>query len=91
MQDNITEHPNTINILARFNIYQEVFLAALYKSLPFVQVSFYYRLDFVWLENLLNIDFDKILCLIIYSIRLVGIVVYYIIYFLLSIRTRYLF
>ena len=34
MHDNGTEHLRTINILERFNIYQEVILAALYRILP---------------------------------------------------------
>ncbi|XP_078373794.1 protein C-mannosyl-transferase DPY19L3-like isoform X1 [Oculina patagonica] len=34
MHDNKTEHLRTINILERFNIYQEVILAALYRILP---------------------------------------------------------
>uniref|UniRef100_A0A915J3X9 C-mannosyltransferase DPY19L3 n=1 Tax=Romanomermis culicivorax TaxID=13658 RepID=A0A915J3X9_ROMCU len=32
--DNVTENARTINILKRFNIYQEVFLAWLYRILP---------------------------------------------------------
>ena len=43
MNDNLTEHGNTINILARFNVYQEVFLAILYKSFAFFQVLFIYN------------------------------------------------
>ena len=39
MKDNITEHPTTTNIFERMNIYQEVVLAAIYKSFPFIQVS----------------------------------------------------
>lgn len=38
MQDNKTEHLRTINILERFNIYQEVILGALYRILP-IKVS----------------------------------------------------
>ena len=38
MKDNITEHPTTINIFERMNIYQEVVLAAIYKSFPVIQV-----------------------------------------------------
>ena len=38
ISDNHTEHGRTINILARMNIYQEVVLAALYKTLPAMQV-----------------------------------------------------
>lgn len=36
--DNITEHPDNINVLARMNIYQEVFLAVIYRTLPGLQV-----------------------------------------------------
>ena len=32
--DNRTEHLRTINILERFNIYQEVILGILYRGLP---------------------------------------------------------
>jgi len=41
MNDNRTEHLRTINILERFNIYQEVILAALYRILP-IQVEYVY-------------------------------------------------
>ncbi len=41
MKDNHTEHPTTINVLERMNVYQEVFLASLYRTIPFVQVSFH--------------------------------------------------
>lgn len=34
MHDNKTEHLRTINILERFNVYQEVILGVLYKTLP---------------------------------------------------------
>ncbi|KAK7108661.1 protein C-mannosyl-transferase DPY19L3-like [Littorina saxatilis] len=34
MNDQLTEYPDTINILERMNVYQEVILAALYKILP---------------------------------------------------------
>lgn len=37
--DNVTEHLRTINILERFNIYQEVILGALYKVSP-IKVGF---------------------------------------------------
>jgi len=39
-QDKITEHPSTINVLARMNIYQEVLLAAVYRLLPALHVKF---------------------------------------------------
>jgi hypothetical protein len=48
MHDNITEHPSTINVLARMNIYQEVTLAAIYRSLSFLQVLI---LDFHCVSN----------------------------------------
>ena len=32
--DNVTEHPDTINILERMNIYQEVILSIMYRILP---------------------------------------------------------
>ena len=38
-RDNITEHPSTINILSRMNVYQEVFLAAVYRLLPALHVN----------------------------------------------------
>ena len=38
MYDNKTEHLRTINVLHRFNIYQEVILASIYKILN-LQVS----------------------------------------------------
>ena len=34
MYDKLTEYPDTINVLERMNIYQEVILAALYRILP---------------------------------------------------------
>jgi len=46
MHDNRTEHLRTINILERFNIYQEVILAALYRILP-IQV----HLKFLFFQN----------------------------------------
>ena len=36
--DNMTEHPSTINVLERMNIYQEVILSILYRILP-IKVS----------------------------------------------------
>ena len=41
-QDNDTENWRTINILERFNVYQEVILAVLFKTLPYVQVRYAY-------------------------------------------------
>lgn len=38
--DNNTENWRTINVLQRFNIYQEVFLALAYRALPFIQNHF---------------------------------------------------
>ncbi|XP_048578041.1 probable C-mannosyltransferase DPY19L3 [Nematostella vectensis] len=40
--DNTTEHLRTINILERFNIYQEVILAVLYRTIPGIQESVEY-------------------------------------------------
>lgn len=37
IHDNITEHPDCINVLARMNIYQEVTLAILYRIIPGLQ------------------------------------------------------
>lgn len=51
--DNITEHLRTINILARFNIYQEVVLGILYRVLP-IQNLFepvYFYIDTVFALN----------------------------------------
>jgi len=39
-RDNLTEHPSTINVLSRMNIYQEVVLAAVYRLLPALHVNF---------------------------------------------------
>ena len=39
-RDNLTEHPLTVNVLSRMNIYQEVFLAAVYRLLPALHVQF---------------------------------------------------
>jgi len=33
-RDNRTEHLRTINVLERFNIYQEVILGTIYRSFP---------------------------------------------------------
>lgn len=37
--DNVTEHPDTINVLERMNVYQEVVLSVLYRILP-IKVCF---------------------------------------------------
>lgn len=34
VRDNHTEHPSTINVLQRFNVYQEVALATLWRAVP---------------------------------------------------------
>jgi len=39
-RDNITEHPSTINVFSRMNIYQELFLAAIYRLIPSLHVTF---------------------------------------------------
>jgi len=44
IRDNITEHPSTINVLSRMNIYQEVLLAAVYRLLPALHVNITLRL-----------------------------------------------
>jgi len=48
MQDNKTEHLRTINILERFNIYQEVILGALYRILPIEMEYVYFYIDTVF-------------------------------------------
>ncbi|XP_069125693.1 protein C-mannosyl-transferase DPY19L3-like [Argopecten irradians] len=43
--DNMTEHPSTINVLERMNIYQEVVLSILYRVLPiknYIQPIYFY-------------------------------------------------
>ncbi|VDI68269.1 Hypothetical predicted protein [Mytilus galloprovincialis] len=48
--DNVTEHPDTINILERMNIYQEVILSIMYRILPiksWVEPVYFY-LNTVW-------------------------------------------
>ncbi|XP_053396813.1 probable C-mannosyltransferase DPY19L3 isoform X1 [Mercenaria mercenaria] len=43
--DNLTEHPSTINVLERMNIYQEIVLSILYRILPlknFLEPVFFY-------------------------------------------------
>ncbi|XP_033741333.1 probable C-mannosyltransferase DPY19L3 [Pecten maximus] len=43
--DNMTEHPSTINVLERMNIYQEVILSILYRVLPiknYIQPIYFY-------------------------------------------------
>ncbi|XP_041463579.1 probable C-mannosyltransferase DPY19L3 [Lytechinus variegatus] len=38
--DNTTENWRTINVIQRFNIYQEIFLAFVYRILPFIQSNY---------------------------------------------------
>lgn len=45
--DNVTEHPDTINVLERMNVYQEVVLSVLYRILP-IKVCF----KFLYLSSL---------------------------------------
>ncbi|XP_071134170.1 protein C-mannosyl-transferase DPY19L3-like isoform X1 [Mytilus edulis] len=48
--DNVTEHPDTINILERMNIYQEVILSIMYRILPiksWVEPVYFY-MNTVW-------------------------------------------
>lgn len=40
MNDKQTEHPSSINVLSRMNIYQEVFLAFIYRFCPFIANTF---------------------------------------------------
>ena len=37
--DNLTEHPRTMNVMARMNIYQEIFLATAYRQFASLQVT----------------------------------------------------
>ena len=39
MNDNLTEYKSVINVLARMNIYQEIVLAIIYRTVPLIQVS----------------------------------------------------
>ncbi|GAB1605595.1 probable C-mannosyltransferase DPY19L3 isoform X1 [Argonauta hians] len=39
-RDNLTEHPSTINVLERMNIYQEVVLAGIYRTSTLIQRRF---------------------------------------------------
>ena len=39
MYDNHTEHPTTMNVLARMNIYQEVVLGIVYRVTPLLKVG----------------------------------------------------
>ena len=47
-KDNLTEHLNTINIFSRFNIHQELFLAAVYKMYNFGMKPILFYVDFVF-------------------------------------------
>ena len=46
--DNLTEHGNTINVFGRFNIYQELFLAILYKIQDFGLKPIMFYVTFVF-------------------------------------------
>lgn len=59
MQDNKTEHLRTINILERFNIYQEVILGALYRILP-IEVSLPQN-DFLVVNHFLSFSLFSLL------------------------------
>ena len=47
-KDNLTEHLNTINIFSRFNIHQELFLAAVYKMYDFGMKPILFYVEFVF-------------------------------------------
>lgn len=68
--DNITEHPSTINILARMNIYQEVFLAFLYRTVPFIKVIFIclIALIMIWVLFKYYIRMLSLIAIIIYKL-----------------------
>ncbi|XP_064628354.1 protein C-mannosyl-transferase DPY19L3-like isoform X2 [Lineus longissimus] len=52
--DNVTEHLRTINILERFNVYQEVIVCALYKFAPIkIEPIFFYIYSVFFLHGLL--------------------------------------
>ena len=60
--DKLTEYPDTINILERMNIYQEVILAALYRILPAqLQVSVVISILMFCLNSLCNVPRAKVL------------------------------
>ena len=43
VEDKLTEFPDTINVLARMNVYQEMVLATIYRAMPSVlKVSLLY-------------------------------------------------
>ena len=47
-KDNLTEHLNPINIFSRFNIHQELFLAAVYKMYDFGMKPILFYVEFVF-------------------------------------------
>uniref|UniRef100_A0A1I8JBA3 C-mannosyltransferase DPY19L3 n=2 Tax=Macrostomum lignano TaxID=282301 RepID=A0A1I8JBA3_9PLAT len=56
VRDNSTEHPDTINVLSRMNIYQEVLLALLYRYTWFgtyLQPIYFYIYSVLFLNGLL--------------------------------------
>ncbi|KAI8792141.1 C-mannosyltransferase DPY19L3 isoform X1 [Biomphalaria glabrata] len=53
-EDKLTEHPDTVNILARMNIYQEVILAFIYRNINFQMEPIMFYINFVfYLQGLL--------------------------------------
>ncbi len=59
MNDNKTEHLRTINIINRFNIYQEVILAALYRILN-LEVYSQYQSSFLYNLTATILDYGNI-------------------------------
>ncbi|XP_059176524.1 probable C-mannosyltransferase DPY19L3 [Physella acuta] len=56
VSDKLTEHPDTINILARMNVYQEVILAFLYRTLGISMQPIMFYIDAVFVLHALLIS-----------------------------------
>lgn len=59
VSDKLTEHPDTINILARMNVYQEVILAFLYRTLGLSVIinsslNSYTALQYILIKSVIN-------------------------------------